>query len=271
MWLPQNIKSKGAGAGAASANRPNVTFVRAEDVLVFPTRDAKGVKLVGDFVLKSGAKMFTIYLTPSKQVKNYTSEGDEDMETIKQKFEGWHPGDDLDINEFVQNNLGVGYFIIADNCTDGFKRAYGTPCAPMKLNAEQTDDSSGRGVKMTFEQIVGSKYVPAFYEGNLSLAAPADTDVSVDALQATGNSYKVEDLDTTAAIDINSIDIEHGEQITLIGSGGADPATLSAGAHTDAVVHLKDGTQWTALEDATITLEVFEDGTNTLLIEKNRT
>lgn len=269
MWPVKNIIK--VGNGAATPNDPNVTFVRSEDILTRPVRDSKGVKMVGDYVLKSGAKMFTIYLTPSKQVKNYSTEGDEDMETIKQKYEGWSPGDGLDLNEFIQNNLGVDYEIIAGNCVDGYKRVYGTKCAPMKLKAEQTDDSSGRGVKLVFEQIVGSKFVPAFYEGNLTFGAPEDTDVSVELVKATNTHYKVEALETTAAIDITSIDFEHGDQVTLIGSGGGDPATLSGGSHTDAKVNLKDGTAWTALEDATITLEVFEDGTDTILLERNRT
>ena len=91
--------------------------------------------------------------------------------TIKQKFEGWSPGDGLELSEYVQNNLGIDMGILADNCTDGVKRLYGTPCAPMKLKAEQTDDSSGRGITLAYEQSVGSKFVPAHYDGNVSFTA----------------------------------------------------------------------------------------------------
>jgi len=271
MWQPQNVVKSGPGAGAAAANKPNVTFFRMEDVLVFPPRDSKGVRVVGDIVLRPGAKMFTVYCTPSKQVKSYTTEGDEDMETIKQKFEASTPGDVLELSEFIQNNLGVDYGILANNCIDSRKRLYGTPCAPMKLKAEQTDDSSGRMIKMTFEQIVGSKYVPGHYEGNESFAAPTATDETIDLTVANGNQFKIDADELGAAIAIASTDRATGDVVTLIGSGGGDPSTLANGASTAATVLLKDGTTWTALENATITFEVFDDGTTVYLIERART
>ena len=271
MWEPNNIVKQGRGEGAAAANKPNVTMVRSEDVLARPTRDANGVKMTGDYVLKPGAKMFTVYMTPSKQVKNYTTDGDEDMETIKQKFEGSIPGDQLAAAEFVQNMMGVDVEIIAANCVDAYKRVYGTPCSPMKLKAEQTDDSSGRMTKLVFEQIVGSKYVPAFYEGNLVYGAPTASDESVDVTVANGEQYQLEAFALGETIDIASTDRVAGDVITFIGGGGADPGAVSTGDHTAAKVLLVDGTDWTALEDATITFKVFDDGTDTYFIEQNRT
>lgn len=274
MWIPQNITNKGAGSGAAAPSAPNVTFLRVEDTLNpnLP-RDSKGVLVLGDIIPKPGARMFTIYLTPSKQTKNYTSEGDEDQETIKQKFEGWHPGDDLEINEFVQNNLGVGYFIIADNCVDGHKRLYGTHCSPMKLQVEQTSDNSGRGLTMTFEQATGTKYVPAFYAGNMVYATPFETSANLPLLEANGTQYLLEADEAGGSIDVSSIDLPHGTFVTLIGSGGGTPSTLSNGEVTTqtATVILKDGTPWTALKDASITLQVFTDGATIFLIEQSRT
>src|SRR5690606_22232857 len=244
-WIPQNVVKSGPGAGAAAANKPNVTLFRMEDVLVFPSRDSKGVRTVGDIVMKPGAKMFTVYCTPSKQVKSYSTEGDEDMETIKQKFEGSTPGDVLELSEFIQNNIGVDMGILANNCIDGYKRLYGTPCSPMKLKAEQTDDSSGRMIKMTYEQAVGSKYVPGFYDGNESFGAPTATDETIDVTIANGFQYKIASDATGASLAIASITQPHGSIITLIGSGGADPSILANGASTAATVVLKDGTTWT--------------------------
>ena len=271
MWLPKNILKASPGSGAAAANKPNVTFVRLKDILSFPVRDGNGVKMLGDFVMKSGSVMFTVYFTPSKQVKNYSTEGDEDMETVKQKYEGWSPGDELDLNEFVQNNLGVDYVIIANNCTDGYKRVYGTPCAPVKLKADQSDDSSGRGVKLVFEQIVGSKYVPAFYNGTEVFAAPTATDESVDATVANGAQFQLAAFAVTASIAFATTDLTNGAFVTLIGGGGVGPATFANGATTAGTVVLKDGTTWTALENATITFEVVDDGATIFFIERART
>jgi hypothetical protein len=269
-WIPQNVVKSGPGAGAAAANKPNVTLGRFEDVLVWPARDSKGVRTVGNIVMKSGAKMFTVYCTPSKQVKSYTTEGDEDMETIKQKFEGSTPGDVLELSEFIQNNIGVDYFILANNCIDGYKRLYGTPCSPMKLKAEQTDDSSGRMIKMTFEQSVGSKYVPGFYDGTESFGAPYETDLTIDVTPANGLMYKLPADAAGGTIALASATQPAGTLFTIIGGGGADPSTLANGATTAGTVMLADGTTWTALEDATITFEIFDDGTDTFFIDRAR-
>lgn len=270
MWTPENIVKSGAGVGAAAANKPNVTFFRMEDVLSFPPRDSKGVRTVGDIVLKPGAKMFTVYCTPSKQVKSYSTEGDEDQETIKQKFVGWSPGDELALSEYVQNNIGVDYGILANNCIDGYKRLYGTPCSPMKLKAEQTDDNSGRGITLTYEQAVGSKFVPGFYNGNESFTQPFSTTPSLDLTIANGANYLLDADAAGTAITVATIDHATGANITLIGSGGASPSTLANGASTAATVILKDGTTWTALKDATITFKVIDDGTTIYLIEESR-
>ena len=268
MYFPKTVKK--TESGAASPAKPNVTFLRADDVLGNIVRDGNGVRILGDIVPKPGAKMIQVYMTPSKQEKNYASDGDEDQETITQTFVGWHPGDSLDINEFVQNNLGVGYIIIADNCTDGNMRVYGTLCSPMKLNVEKTNDESGNGVQMTFEQAVGTKFVPGFYSGSLAFAEPHSTDEDLNLTVANGSQYLLDASAAGEALDVVSIDIPHGETVTLIGQGGTTPMKLENGASTAATVILKDGTQWNALKDATITLRVFDDGATIYLIEENR-
>ena len=271
MFVIENIvKKDGAGAGAAVPSKPNVTFVRSKDVLQRPIRDSRGVKMLGDYVLKAGASMFTIYMVPSKQKQNFVGEGDEDMVTIKQSYEGVFPGDTLAANELFQNLVGEDLEIIAGNCVDGFMRAYGTECSPMKLKPSYTSDSSGRMHTLVFAQEVGSQFVPGFYYGNLVLSAPTSTDATLDLTQANGIQYELESAAVTAAIDVASIDLEHNTLVTLIGGGGVDPLTLAKGAGTAATVILKDGTNWTALEDATISLRVFDEGATIYLVEESR-
>jgi len=271
MFVIENIvKKEGAGAGAAVPNKPNVTFVKSKDVLQRPVRDSRGVKMLGDFVLNAGASMFTIYMVPSKQKQNFAGEGDEDMVTIKQTYEGMFPGDTLAANELFQNLVGEDLEIIAGNCVDGFMRAYGTECSPMKLKPSYTSDNSGRMHTLVFAQEVGSQFVPGFYYGNLVLSAPSDTDESLDLTVANGIQYQLESFAVTAAIDVATIDLEHGALVSLIGGGGADPAILSKGAGTAATVILQDGTAWTALEGATISLRVFDEGATIYLVEESR-
>lgn len=264
------LKPEVAGAGASTPKDPNVHVVRTKDVLTWPTRNAKGVLAVGDLVMKPGKKVISVYMTGVNQKPNFATEGDVDKEQIMQKFEATHPGDELEAHEFYQNNLGEDLVIFYGNCADNSKRMYGTPCAPLRMKGDFMDDKDGRGFNFNFEQIQGTRFVPAHYNGNLPVSAPYNTDVSIDMLAANGKQYKVEALAVTDDITLSDFDLVHGDVVTLIGSGGAGPATLSAGDLTEATVILVDGQQWTALENATISFDVVDGGSTIYLVEKNR-
>lgn len=263
-------KPEVAGSGAGTPKDPNVFLVRTKDVLTWPVRNAKGVLMVGDLVMKSGKSASSVYMTGVNQKPNYNVEGEIDKENFMQKVEATHPGDALEAHEFYQNNLGEDLVLFYKNCDDGKYRVYGTPCSPLRLKGGFEDNKDGRGFNFNFEQIQGTRFVPGHYAGNMPIAAPTATDVSIDMLVANGYQYKVEALDTTAAISLSDFDLEQGSVVTLIGSGGADPATLSAGDLTEATVILIDGQAWTALENATISFDVVDGGSTIYLVEKNR-
>src|SRR5699024_5323688 len=129
-------------------------------------------------------------------------------------------------------------------------RVYGTDCSPMKLNVEKTSDESGNGVQMTFEQKVGTKFVPGFYSGSLAFAAPHSTDHELDLTVANGTQYILNGgTPAGETIDVNSIDLEHDTFVTLIGATDANPYVLKNGetVSEEATVILKDGTDWAAL------------------------
>lgn len=264
-----DVSHPGAGSGAAKPKDPNVTIMRTEDILTWPVRDSKGVMMVGDFVMKPGKTAISVYMTGVNQQPTYETEGEVDSEQVMQKFVATHPGDALEAHEFFQNNLGVDLIVVYGSCADTVKRVYGTKCSPLRVKNSFKADKDGTGHTFTFDQIQGTKFTPGFYTGNIPSSAPVATDVSIDMLQATGYQYKVESLDVTAAITIPTFDLVHGEVVTLIGSGGADPATLASGDATGATIILKDDTTWTALENATISFEVFDAGATMYLIEKN--
>jgi len=263
-------KSAVPGSGAAKPKDPNVAIFRNDDVLVWPLRDSKGVRSIGDFIMKPGKTPIYIYMTGVNQQPGYSTEGEVDAEQIMQKFVATHPGDELDAHEFFQNNLGVDLTVVYGSCADDSKRIYGTKCSPLRLKNEFKNDKEGAGHTFTFDQIQGTRFVPSFWTGNIPYSVPTATDVTIDMLVANGYQYKVEALDTTAAISLSDFDLVHGDVVSLIGSGGADPATLSAGDLTEATVILKDGTAWTALENATISFEVVDGGSTMYLIERNR-
>ena len=271
MYTFIDVAQGGAGVGAAKTNDPNVHIIRAADLLSSPIRDSKGVLMIGAFVPKAGKNFISVYMTGVNQDENYETSGEVDAEQIMQKFVATHPGDELGAHEFFQNNLGVDLIVITGSCSSVRKTVYGTKCSPMRLKNNFQANKDKTGHTFTFEQIQGTRYVPGKYDGNLPLAAPFATDVSIDMLTANGYQYKVEALDTTAVISITSFDLVHGDIVTLIGSGGSDPAVFVAGDLTEATAITKTNS-WLALENATLTLEVFEDGAGAFyLIEKNRT
>lgn len=262
-----------AGSGAPTPKRGEITLIHTDDILTFPERDVNGVKMVGNIVLIAGATMHKLYLTGSTQKASYGVEGDEDMEGFIPKFEGVYPGDTIEINEFVQNALGEGFVAIYGlGCGTNQGKVLGDPCNPLKLKPEFTDDKDGTKTTMVFEAALKTAQIPGFYFGATTYAVyPTTADSDVDFLVATGNVYQLPEIGVTAVITAASIDIPHGEIVTLIGGGGAAPYTLDKGAAGQVTVILKDGTQWVALEGATISFKVFIEGATKYLIEESRT
>jgi len=272
-YLRKSVPKPVSGSGAPTNKQGLMTLIYADEVLSEPGRDANGVKMLGNYVMKPGAKMLQLYATPSTQKMNITIEGDEDLEGFINKLEAMHPGTQLEISEFVANSLGTGFILMAGaNCGNISNRAFGSICNPMKFTGEMMDDNEGAKTNLVFAQSIRDGKIPGFYEGSYSFAENVATDETLDLLVATGTAYQLPSFDPTAEITVASIDLEAGTIVSLIGGGGANPATLDTGVPTASVatILLKDGTQWVALEDAVINLEVFSDGTDTYLKEVSR-
>ena len=265
------LKPLGKSPGAAAPKEPNVTVVAVDDIATWPMRNGSGVLHTGNFVMKPGAKMYQVYMTPSKIKAGFESDGDEDAVSFKQKFEAESPGNELELAEFVQNWTGVNAIVIYGSCSDSFKKVIGTKCAPVQLKPSLTDDNDSRKHMLVFEQMAKSGFVPGHYTGTLSFADPfaVVSSTAVPVNSTIGQIYQLPSLAVTAAIAFSEISLNHGDVITLIGGGGVAPATLATGV-TDKKAILKDGTTWVGLAGATINLEVFVNGALTLLIEKSR-
>ncbi|OIQ22035.1 MAG: hypothetical protein BM557_01260 [Flavobacterium sp. MedPE-SWcel] len=272
MYIPRSIvKPSGVSPGAGAPKEPNVTIVIVDDILVFPMRDGGGVKILGNIVMKPGAKMYQFYQTASKFKAGFESEGDEDTITYKQKVEAEHPGDGLDINEFITNWTGKNVIVIFGSCSDNFQKVYGTKCAPLQLKATSQDDNDARKKMLVFEQYAKSAYLPGHYTGSLALSEPfAAAAAALDVNAANGTQYSLPSLDATAAVSFTTMELEPGQIVTLIGTGGDDPATLAQGTAGSVEVLLTTGSTWVALQNATINLQVFNTGATTHLIEVSR-
>lgn len=271
-YIRQNVvKPLGKSPGAAAPKEPNLVVVAVDDILQWPTRDSKGVRMLGNFVMKPNARMIEWYSTPSKIKASYENSGEEDSIVIKQKIESESPGDELALAEAIQNWLGVNAIVIYGSCADSFRKVIGTKCAPVQLKPSHQNDNDARKHMLVFEQFANSAWLPGHYEGALVFSDPfavADS-TAIAVSEANGNLYQLPSLAVTEAIAIASNDLAHGQIITLIGGGGSDPAVLSTGV-ADKSALLVDGADWVGLEGASINLQVFKSGAITLFIELSR-
>ncbi|WP_116787633.1 hypothetical protein [Flavobacterium psychrotrophum] len=272
MYLRTSLaKSPGGSPGAAAPKEPNVTIFAADDVAVWPLRDDGSVNMLGSFVMKPNARMYTFYSTKSKTSAPFEAEGEEDNITYKQSFVGEYPGDDLPVNEFIANWTGVNAIIIYGSCADSFRKVVGTKCAPVQLKATGKDDNEGRAKTLTFEQYAKSRFLPGHYTGALIYAEPFPATSAVFAINETnGNHYQLPSMAVTDDIEPSALDLPVGQIVTLIGGGGAAPATLAQGTAGAADILLVAGSTWTALQGASISLRVFNAGAKKYLIEVSR-
>lgn len=266
------VQIKKTASGSAAAKDPNVTIVAVKDIVTWPARDSKKVLMVGSFVLGPNPKIAEVYMTSSKTKAPYENDGEEDAISLKQKFEGEHPGDQLEINEFIADWLGEPCIVIHGSCQDAFRKVVGTKCAPVQLKPSGQNDNDGRKHMLVFEQFAKTEWLPGHYLGQLPSVDPFTvvSSTAVALSPANGYVYQLPSLAVTASIAIATSTLEHGDVITLIGGGGVAPATLASGV-TDKSALLAAGSTWTGLAGATINLKVFKAGAVTLFVETSRT
>ena len=264
----------GISPGSPTPKNANVTIIFADDVLSTPSRNDGGILMQGNFVLKPGATMYQIYMTAKKQKPGFESEGDVDELVINQKFEGMYPGNSLEIKEFVQNTIGKDLIIMYGTCTGKKYEVYGTPCSPMRMKPSFTADDTKTGYTLSFEQTLGTGSLPGTYEGAIVLAAPFEQiDKDLALLKANGAQFQLATDAASTALDVASLDHDHGAVLSLIGAGGAGPFVLSQGIQVgDATVTviLKSGTDWVSAKNAVLDLRVYKAGATTYLIEEKR-
>lgn len=268
----KSVPSPGAGAGAAKPKKGKITVIFADDVLSFPERDANGVKMIGNIVLKAAAMMYSLYMTPTTQKLSDEIVGDEDMEAFDKKAEGIHPGNSLDIREFRKNTLGIGLILVfGEGCGENSGDVFGTPCNPMKLKGSYSSDNEGIKNTMMFEALIKDAVAIGSYDGEITLAENFTAeDETLDLTKANGPVQQLPAFTADEAITAATTDLDHGTIVSLIGGGGSGAGTLSSGAHPAFDVILKDNTQWVALDKAVINLEVYRALPDIYLIERSR-
>lgn len=269
----RSVPKPAPGAGTPKGKNANVTAIHKNDILFFPPTNEFGVLLLGNIVLKAGATMHRVYMTDDTQKITHEYEGDADMGGYKKKVEGMHPGDEIEINEYIQNNNEEPFILIYDlDCNTNKRKVVGLPCNPMYLKGTFEDSKDGVKHTLMYEQRRHDRHVSKFYEGELMFAeSNVSPDTSLVLATASGFVYQLPAIDTADTdVSVTSTDIAHKKVITLIGGGGEEPATLAGGVSGPVTVILDNGTDWVALKDAVINLMVYDAGTVTYLQEVSR-
>lgn len=269
----RSVPKPAAGSGAAKGKNSTVTLIHKDDILAFPPYNEFGVLLVGNIVLKPNAKMHTLYMTDEFQKASHTYEGEPDAGGFKKMFEGSHPGDELEINEFIQNNNEEAFLVVYDlDCNTNKRKVVGLPCNPLYLKGDFEDSKDGVKHNLKFEQRRSDRHVSKFYEGELTFAEnTVSPDTSLVLATASGYVYQLPAIDVADTdVTITSSDIAHKKVVTLIGGGGDEPATLAGGVSGPVTVLLDNGTVWLASLNAYINLEVFDAGGTVYLKELSR-
>lgn len=258
--------------GGPSPFNTKLTVVAAEDCLTVPGRDDGLVRMLGSVVMHVGAKMYSTYLTPSSIKPSIGTEGEEDSLSLKQMLEGLHPGNDISSKEFSANWLGVPCYVILEYCDGRTPEFFGTPCAPMNLKVAYEANNESTNFTFTFEQFKSTGFLPGDYSGDLSFTEPNQVGGFAVAFAKanTSQQYNLPADTLGSSITIDSVDLDHGQHVTLVGAGGSDPATLANSTTGTEQFKTAAGTSWVALQNASITFEVFKDGTNTYFIERSR-
>lgn len=256
-------------AGAKASRKDKVVFIDLDDVLVFPSRDAKGVRITDNIVMKPGKYGVEVYGTITTMSDGYSTEGDPDKRGFMPNATFEHPGDELEIMEFIQNWTNKNIIAVFQRCDGGPAKLFGEPCAPMQLNPEGLSSNEENRQTLALEAIVKSGSVPAVYEGTITLATATGTFAADDATPSVANgSGQYELADNTAANEITSLDdAVNGGLYTLVGMGGSNPSTVTASA--DFI--LANGTTFTATSGATLTVRAMAVSGGFKFIEQSRT
>ena len=275
MYKFQKVDRPSAGAGAPNTGSRFAYLAWTQDLVSFPDTDDKNVLLTGQPVFKDGKGLIPVYITTSSREFSYETQGDQDARSFKVKFVGSHPGTELEALEFAQNMLDEEFIIFIPGCqTSDSIKVLGRPCAPLIFKSSHKSGKDGSKFEFTFEQEVGGKNAYMLYNGPLVLEATnwATVDFS-NPLTELSPVQKVTTTATAEALEITSLeDISH-KQVTFVGQE-VDPTkagTISETITGDVLVLLKGGLQWKAVQNSTITFEVFIGGSVTVLIERWRT
>lgn len=165
-FVKVSVLKANANAGRPVAQKDRIVLFSWDDVDItqMPSRDASGVVITGDIVMKPGKYAIEIYATP-KTMKAYDkSSGDPDKKGFIHYLEFEHPGDEKEYAEFAENWLNENCGAITQKWDATRKRLLGSPGCPMQFQHEGKNDSEAVTNMVKFESFFPDAKI-AHYEG----------------------------------------------------------------------------------------------------------
>jgi hypothetical protein len=260
MYVKASVKRPSGTPGKGITLQDQMIIIDVDDVQSFPSRNAAGVVIEGDMVMKAGKYAVGLYMTPGTTEVTSNSDGDTDAEGFKPQVKFAHPGNEQEVREFKANWLGKKCVIIMRYCNGKLPDLIGSPCNPVKLTVAYTGSNDANKNELTFEQISKGDDI-AIYSGSITLEEP----VAVVATGATAVPYSADgqyQLTAGAASIASVTGGVHGSAITLLGVSGVAPTIAKATEGSEFV--LKSGKTFVASDGSQITFKAFDDGGITL-------
>lgn len=264
-YIKQSVPRAAGNPGIGIQPRDSIILLDVEDILYMPPTDDKGVAIVEDIIMKSGAYGIALYLTPGTVEIASAAEGDTDKIGFKPSVKGEHPGNEQEAREFKVNSINRKFIVIVRYCSGKPADLIGSICNPCKLTPSYTGNNEGNTNEFTFEQVMKGDDIK-IYKGSIPTEQPVavlESGVKTVPFSAEGQ-YQL--ASGSAVID----EIEggsHGALITLVGCGGTSPTV----ANTPGKILLRDGKVFTASEGSQLTLRAYSTGSDEVVwIEQSR-
>ena len=135
-----SVKKKSDNAGRPKAGAAYLVIFDWDDITAY-TRDEKGATVTA-LTFAAGKKPIAIYHTQSTRNVFHTSTGENDARGFIHNVDFDIPGTDLEISEFMENNINkrlgaISIPVVGTDC-----KIAGTPGTPLQFTQDNSEDSA---------------------------------------------------------------------------------------------------------------------------------
>lgn len=137
-----SVPKQGSNPGMPGGKK-NIVVIFDFDQVETYTRDEKGVTVTA-FALKTAKTPIGLFVAENTIDAGDEVEGDAYARGFIQHVNADHPGTELVVAEFKANNVNANLGAIIIDCDPAATTAkiYGTPCAPLKMQAANEQDTN---------------------------------------------------------------------------------------------------------------------------------